>query len=354
MIQEARPSFLKKRSKKLLSLEEGSRGVKSCCVAFMLAWAWIFPACAVGFQTVLVPDPGHPPIFTGIWYPSQHAGRPTRISLDTVEVATDGGVAGSGLHLILMSHGQGGGYANQVDTAMALAEAGFVVAAPTHTGDNLHDTSHVLQIWDRTRQLHVVTQWLLSAWPGHAHLDAAHLGVFGFSAGGFTALVAAGGVPDLRLNDAHCLKYPEEFTCRLIAQANPDHHPLAAPPGAWIHDTRIAAVVVAAPALGFTFGKSGLAGVHAPVQVWRGAADTTLPQPFYAQAVADDLPTPPDYHVVPGAQHLDFLSPCDATKAKIAPGICQSLPGFDRAAFHATFDHDVAAFFTAHLNSTRK
>ena len=322
------------------------------CLVLAAAFLWVSlaPALAVGFQTVMVPDPGHPPIFVGIWYPSDAATKPERISLDMASIAQNGAIAGDHLKLILMSHGQGGGFAGHVDTAMALANAGFVAAALTHTGDNFKDGSKVLAVWDRVRQLRVVTDFLLQAWPGHPHLDPASIGVFGFSAGGFTALVDAGGVPDLSLIGPHCAAYPAEFTCNLIAQAKTSGASApVAPKDAWTHDPRVKAAVIAAPALGFTFGKAGLAGVRIPIQLWRGADDTTLPHPFYAQAVADNLPQRPDYHVVPGAQHLDFLSPCDAFKAKTVPGICRSVPGFDRTAFHASFNTSVVAFFRAHL-----
>ena len=323
---------------------------KYLLIAAAFFWASLAPALAVGFETVTVPDPGNPPIFVGIWYPSEAAAAPERISLDMATVADGGAVAGAHLHLIIMSHGQGGGFAGHVDTAMALAKAGFVVAALTHTGDNFKDGSRVLAIWDRVRQLRLTTDWLLQDWTGHTFLDPTRIGVFGFSAGGFTALVDAGGVPDLSLIAPHCAKYPAEFTCHLIAQAKGAAAAMpVAPKDAWVHDPRVKAVVIAAPALGFTFGKQGLVGVRSPVQLWRGADDTTLPQPFYAQAVADALSQRADYHIVPGAQHLDFLSPCDAFKAKTVPGICQSAPGFDRAAFHAGFNAAVVDFFRAHL-----
>jgi predicted dienelactone hydrolase len=319
-------------------------------IAAAFFWAAIAPALAVGFQTATVPDPGNPPIFVGIWYPSDAPARPERISLDMAMVAHDGALAGDGLTLIVMSHGQGGGFAGHVDTAIALAQAGFVVAAPTHTGDNFKDGSKVLAVWDRARQLRVVTDWLLKSWSGHTHLRPAQIGLFGFSAGGFTALVDAGGVPDLALIGPHCAAMPAEFTCNLIAHAKAQgasQPPL--PKDAWVHDPRVKAAVVAAPALGFTFGRSGLAKVSIPIQLWRGSADTTLPQPFYAQAVADALPRRPDYHVVPGAQHLDFLSPCDAFKAQTVPAICQSAPGFDRSSFHKAFNAAVVKFFEASL-----
>jgi predicted dienelactone hydrolase len=305
-------------------------------------------ACAhsVGFQSVTIQDPGNPPLVTAIYYPTGDAAAPLQVGLDHADLAVGGAVDGALLKLIVFSHGQGGSGTNHMDTAIALAQAGFVVAAPTHTGDNLHDQSRVMRIWDRSRQLRAVTDWVLTAWPAHAHLDQAHIGVFGFSAGGFTALVEAGGEPDLSLIPAHCANYPAEYTCGLIRQAEPGKAALPTPPaGAFVHDRRIAAAVVAAPALGFTFTRDALKRVTVPVQVWRAGADDILPQPFYAQAVADALPSPPDYHVVPDALHLDFLSPCDAVKAQIVPVICHSLPGFDRAAFHRSFDEAVVRFF---------
>ncbi len=309
-------------------------------------------AYGAGFQVVSVPDPGNPPIELGIWYPSPAVAKPERLGLDTQTVAQDGKVGGAphGLPLVMMSHGQGGTFEGHYDTALALANAGFVAAALTHTGDNYRDQSRVLLIQDRSRQLRVVTDYMLRDWPSHALIDPGRVGVFGFSAGGFTALVAAGGVPDTALIGPHCAAHPGEFTCALIARSKaPSGTATALPASAWVHDPRIRAAVVAAPALGFTFGRAGLAGVRVPVQLWRAADDHILPQPFYAQAVDDALPTPPEYHVVTGADHFDFLSPCGADKARIIPIICTSAPGFDRTAFHAAFDSAVVAFFQAHL-----
>ena len=307
-------------------------------------------ATAAGFQHVSVPDPGNPPIEVGIWYPSPASPRAEKLALDTQTVAENGEVSGSSLPLIVMSHGQGGGFTNHYDTAIALADAGFVAAALTHTGDNWHDQSRVIMIQDRSRQLRVVTDWMLHDWPEHARIDASRIGVFGFSAGGFTALVAAGATPDLSLLGPHCVAHPNEFTCALLTRnhVSLDKMP-AVPASAWAHDPRIKAAVVAAPALGFTFGRTGLAGVHVPVQLWRAELDHVLPQPFYAQAVRDGLAVTPDYHVVSGADHMDFLPACDAAKSRMLPMICTPASGFDRAAFHGRFDAAVVRFFKSAL-----
>ncbi len=50
------------------------------------------------------------------------------------------------------------------------------------------------------------------------------------------------------------------------------------PPGVvYVHDARVRAIVVAAPALGFTFGREELKDIHAPVQLWRDEFDHVLP-----------------------------------------------------------------------------
>jgi predicted dienelactone hydrolase len=109
--------------------------------------------------------------------------------------------------------------------------------------------------------------------------------------------------------------------------------------------------VVAAPALGFTFSPDGLKNVKVPVQLWRAENDVIVPQPRYAEAVRLALPEAPDYHVVPNAGHYDFLAPCGDALASIAPAICASSPGFDRAAFHVGFDSAVVKFFSSTLRN---
>ena len=121
------------------------------------------------------------------------------------------------------------------------------------------------------------------------------------------------------------------------------------PPGAWVADPRIRAIVVAAPAFGFAFAPDGLKTVAVPAQVWRAAEDRHQPDAWYDEAVRQALPRPPDYRVVAGANHYSFLTPCGPRLAARAPQICADPPGFDRAAFHQAFDAEVVRFFQANL-----
>lgn len=306
---------------------------------------------AVGFQHFTIADPQGPPIEVGVWYPTDAQPSPTDFELFEQPLAMDAPVKGAKLPLVVISHGTGGSFAGHADTAFALAEAGFVAAALTHSGDNWRDHSRALRIWDRSRQLKVLTDYMLDAWSDHARLDPGRVGAFGFSAGGFTVLVAAGGTPDLQAIAPHCQAHPEGFECHILARVPAPAAAAATGDIAYVHDPRIKAVVSAAPALGCTFGASGLAAVGQPVQLWRAADDQVLPQPFYAEAVRQALPQPPEVHVVENAGHYDFLAPCSTALATANPDICRSRPGFDRAAFHADFNRAVVSFFTRWLAS---
>lgn len=148
----------------------------------------------------------------------------------------------------------------------------------------------------------------------------------------------------------HCAGHPAFFDCRLVRL----HGGSTSSGSATVpHDPRIRAIVVAAPALGFAFQTSGLRAVTMPVQLWRADDDQVLPAPFYADAVRAALPGPPEFHDVPLAGHFDFLAPCSAALARVAAQICSSAPGFDRSAFHRSFDAAVVGFFNRTLAGNR-
>jgi predicted dienelactone hydrolase len=306
---------------------------------------------AAGFQHGYAADPGGKPLEIGIWYPSQATAQPMTMGPTTMTVAVNGTVEGKSLPLVVMSHGTGGSFLGHFDTAIALADAGFVVVAATHTGDNYADQSRSVDVMDRPRQISRVVDHMLSTWDGRATIDPARIGMFGFSAGGFTTLVSIGGIPDLSKVGPMCRQYPADFACQLIAKSGSNSAVPLTTSRSGGADARIKAAVVAAPALGFTFSPDGLKNVKVPVQLWRAENDVILPHPRYAEAVRLALPDRPDYQVVPNAGHFDFLAPCSSALASIAPAICASAAGFDRAAFHATFDAAVVSFFNKTLGA---
>src|SRR5579864_5624982 len=131
-------------------------------------------AHAAGFQYGTAPNPDGQPLELGIWYPSDAPVSPQPLGLFTQEVALYAPIAGKNLPLIVISHGTGGGASSHYDTAIALADAGFIVVALTHSGDNYSDQS--LQFTKanfvgRPAQVSHVIDYMLNDWPGHTAID---------------------------------------------------------------------------------------------------------------------------------------------------------------------------------------
>ena len=311
------------------------------------------PAVASGFQQVAIRMPGDAPLAVGIWYPSDTPAESHAVGAHTAMLAVNGALRGAALPLVVMSHGSGGSFASLYTTGMALAEAGFVVAAVTHTGDTHQNHSRKLEVIDRPAQMTRLIDYMLEEWPLRSAIDAARVGIVGYSVGAFTALVSIGGTPDLRRIVPHCEANPHDPICRIVGEHAADAYEMNDGGGkTWSHDPRIKAAVLAAPALAFVFGRDGLAGVRAPIQLWRGEVDQTLPEPSYAEALLRDLPVKPEYHVVPRGNHLAFLAPCGWAMAASHPGMCRDAAGFDRAAFNREFNAEILRFFRTQFAAT--
>jgi len=311
----------------------------------------------VGFQRIEIPRAGEAPIQVGLWYPS--AGTPVRQSLVlwSHEVVVDGPVSGSKLPVVILSHGASGSLASHVDLAVGLGRAGFLAAAVTHPGDNDRDQSLAgsrANLVQRPEVIHLVVDHLFHAWAGRGHLLSGEAGIFGFSLGAFSALVAIGGTPDLTEIPKLCATRSSAPECVFVASHHGDQgRPATGAPPRWTHVPSFTVAVLAAPALGFTFTKAGLDPVRVPIQLWRAEKDSDAPDAWNSGLIRARLPHPPEEHVVPGARHLSFLPPCRPEVAASVPAVCSDPPGFDRAAFHQVFVEQVVEFFRAHLGQPR-
>jgi predicted dienelactone hydrolase len=313
----------------------------ACAVIFCCLGS---PVEAAGIQ-LLNSDPS---LAGAIWYPC--AGQTEHVSLGNLAVAADFNlmgtkdcpVTGAKLPLVIFSHGHTGWFGANHDTAEALADAGFVVAAINHPGDNGNDSSQGddLSIYtSRPSDMVRLLDFMLHNWKDKAVIDPARLGVFGFSMGGYTGLVLMGVVPDFGRFAEVC----KDKTGACAQLHSGETRPR--PP----HDPRIKAAVIVDPAP-VTITQDNLAAVKIPFQFWRserggpGVGDGSG-----TARVANGLPGKPDVHVM-HAGHFTFLAPCSPELAVAIPRICTDNPAdFDRTAFHLDFNASVIRFFRKHL-----
>lgn len=297
---------------------------------------------AAGFQRLNLPmDMNGPALQGGIWYPCAAPAGEIKAGRVVLAATPDCPMTEGAKPLVVMSHGSAGSFLGHHDTAAALADAGFVVAAINHVGDNAVDRSRqgYLSIFStRPREMRRLVDYLTTAWQNKAQLDG-RVGLFGFSRGGYTGLVLAGAVPDFKQGLAICADEPALPMCRDIRDGK-----IAAQP--YVRDERIKALVIADPLNAFT--ADALKAVSIPVQLWASASGGDGVTPASVDAVRQGLAAA-QYHVVKGAEHFAFLAPCSAEQADAMPAICRDAPGFDRAAWHREFNAQVVAFFKSAL-----
>ncbi|MBV6424391.1 MAG: hypothetical protein NAOJABEB_02201 [Steroidobacteraceae bacterium] len=301
----------------------------------------------VGFQIRGI-QTANGPMAVAIWYPTTGRATPTTlVGNSLLSISRNGAIAGHQLPLLVISHGNGGGALSHVDLAMEMASAGFVVAAPTHIGDNSADVSRQgspMLFSQRAGQLRSTLDYMLGAWPGAAHVDAARVSAFGMSAGAFTVLTLIGARPDMDRIASHCAQ-DREFICRALEHVGSPLLRGSANVGLFRTDPRIKAAIVVAPGLGFTFTDGGLREVHVPVQLWFGNRDTTVPYGTNILPIRHGLGAGAEVHELKGATHFSFLAPCGLIKPR---ALCADPDGFDRKAAHKTMNGAILAFASSH------
>jgi predicted dienelactone hydrolase len=325
--------------------------------ALMLAVASILfvaasQAQAAGIKRIKIDaSPTGPEIAGVVWYP---CATPVREAGDD-NVALSGvkgcALVGDKLPLIVMSHGRMGWFGGHQDTAAALADAGFVVAAIDHPNDNerYHSGTDSLEVMaNRSGDIKRLVGFMLESWTDSTHVDGGRVGLFGFSMGGYTGLVVIGGNPDFRKGLPRCAR-SDLRPLPVCSQLENGELPREAP----AHDSRVKAAVIIDPWPEFLLPADRLSTVTIPIQLW--SSDPSLAADGLsgccAAIIRDRLPSKPEWHFVENTKHFAFLAVCSPKLAHDAPRICADAPGFDRVAFHKQFHSDMIDFFYKHLSA---
>ena len=132
-----------------------------------------------------------------VWTPCAKPAEEMPFGPFTLQGRRDCPTVGDKLPLVVISHGHTSSYIGHHDLAEVLANAGFVVAAINHPGDSFSDSSRegdMSVFVERPNDIKRLIDYMLGTAPDAARIDPQRIGFFGFSRGGYTGLVLAGGI----------------------------------------------------------------------------------------------------------------------------------------------------------------
>lgn len=262
--------------------------------------------------------------------------------------AADAPVAPGRFPTILLSHGNGGSARMMAWFGTGLARLGHMVIAVDHPGNTALDPLTVAGAtlpWERAGDLGAALQAVRDDHALAPHLNMDRLATAGFSAGGFTALVAAGARVDLPRLERFCAANPADGVC--LPQVETPHisardrqeaatSPALAPfmrRAAGDHAlVGVRAVFVMAPALVQALDQKALGRLQQPLRIVQGDADTVAPAATNARVLAGLVPAAVlSEHA--GAGHYDFLAACTELGRQRLATLCGNAAS--QAATHA-------------------
>ncbi len=305
-----------------------------------------------------------------IWYPAtqdaiEHdvtIGPPGKPLFDVGAVAPNAAFAPGEERrpVILLSHGYGGTARLMGWFGIAMARDGYIVVAVDHPGNNGADkmtVAGVLSWWDRAEDLRAALNAAEQDQTIGPHMDLSRVGVAGFSAGGGTALLAAGARVEPGRLIRFCQANPDDGICRPQREFAftthdaedvlklPDVQAEAAHAGDDHAIPQVRAAFVMAPSLVQALAPASLEHMHVPVEIILGDADPVAPPSTNGLIAAKMIPNVSLIRL-PGVGHYDFLSSCTESGRAIVPRCRTDVPQADT---HRQAIGAAEAFFSRQL-----
>jgi len=226
--------------------------------------------------------------------------------------------------VILLSHGFGGSARLMGWFGIAMARQGYVVVAVDHPGNNALDPMTVpgaLLTWERAADLKRALEAVLADKVIGPHIDPRRVGLAGFSAGGFTALVGAGARVDFARFERFCAEHRDDGVCKPQAELaisveqrkaffeDPAYAETVRHMGDDHSIPNVRAVFAMAPAIVQGLDPASLQKVSVPVSIVLGTADTVAPPDTNGKVAASLIPDAL-LQILPDVGHYDFVADC--------------------------------------------
>ncbi|HUD02017.1 MAG TPA: hypothetical protein VMR37_06795 [Rhabdochlamydiaceae bacterium] len=252
--------------------------------------------------------------------------------------------------LIVMSHGNGGDRMNNSWLAEILAANGYIVASMDHHGNTWNNqiAENFIKIWERPIDVSFIVGRVLEHEQFGPSINHKKIGFIGYSLGGHTGIWIAGGQvngfgkPVIQTIPTDQL--PSSVNDEVIDSI--DYSPAAKS----YRDTRISAVFVMAPALGYLFDLNSLQAISIPVHIVASEGDNITPIESSAKILAAKIKKAAFTLIPGGANHYVFLNEVTkGGKLMLDKSLAMDPPNVDRSLIHEDIGSSAVKFFNYHL-----
>ncbi len=292
------------------------------------------------------------PVTVAIWYPADEPPVAIDAGPFTLQVAAGSEPSPHKHPLVVVSHGTGGSNIAHHPLAEALAQAGYLVAALTHPGDNYQDRSLVADeryFDERPRQIAALLNALAADEKLRTLIDDSRIGAIGHSAGGYAVAANIGARPDREGLMAHCQTATNDPSCHYkdptIGVSSPSSNAFALPAEiktvqpAW----KIRSAALLAP-LGSVIDAASRINEDVDVLLIGAEHDEILPHRYHLQRLTDVAPHA-EVKSAAGAGHFSFIAPINAAWQSPLGEVAIDPPGFDRARYNRQLGRELVAWF---------
>ncbi len=307
-----------------------------------------------GFQTLGLSLPQQQiRLDVAVWYPARRLTTQVQYGEWFFTAARNAPIVEGQHPLLLLSHDIGGSRFSVNALGAALARQGFIVAAPTHTGDNMDDmhalfsTAHIFQRVDDLKNL---LDNLLAHTQIGKSVDPTQIGLIGIGPGAAAALLVAQGTLDASGWHSYCQRTTiYDSYCQPQTRAALDRMALDPNLQQTKNDPRVKAIALVAPSYGMFFTADSLTAVNVPTLVLRADLDRINLSPHHAQHIITALPQKPEYAVLAYTDNAALMSPCSKTLEQMLPELCTPQPPADRTSAQQQLAENLSRFMLNHL-----
>lgn len=322
---------------------------------------------AVGVRSLAVITQDNARLGVMVWYPTARSSASYHTSFGTWVMRAEKNVAPARLvaPVILISHDMVDTNLSYHEIASALASAGFIVIAPSHSGDSMENAGAAYSaaaLYYRPLQMHEALGAVLGE-PDFAGLpDTQRVGLLGSGSGALTVLQLCGVDLDYASYARYCESaWNDEALCSSWARSRlqrlqPDMAEIRARHGreAFVAPLRnVKALGVLSPGWLGLAGKNDVASLQVPLAALFAGQGGLYPPVTSGEDVLALFPRPLyesiNYQVLGEADHFSLRSECPQELLRDIPGLCGRLSGSERNKLREKRDAYFVSFFQAAL-----